>query len=195
MEAQTASKLEFALMIGVSPGRVSQYISEGKIGPEDLVGTGQRARIKVNQAKEKLKLRLDPGQRLGNGLGTNLSTPKPDAPASESDELDRKIKQAKLETSEAQLRKLKEDENYRKGMYVLATDASAEAGRLAANLLQHFESGIVEMAIETAALHKLPQRDEIHRARTRFRELRVKISATLANDAAGISPLADEETA
>lgn len=189
------SKTEFAALAKVSAGRVSQWIAEGKIGPGEMLGEGRSAKIRVEPAFEKLKLRLDSGQRLGNGLGTNLSAAKPETPASESDELDRKIKQAKLETSEAQLRKLKEDENYRKGIYVLASDASAEAGKLVANLLQHFESGIVEMAIETAALHKLPQRDEIHRARTRFRELRVKISATLANDAAGLAPILDEETA
>lgn len=194
MEAQTASKLEFALMIGVSPGRVSQYISEGKIGPEDLVGTGQRARIKVDQAKEKLKLRLDPGQRNGNGIETNLATSRSSSTANEIDQLDERIKRAKAETAEAINRRAAEDEKARRGIYVLAEHASAEGSKLAANIVQQFEAALIDLAAEIAATHKLPQRDLMHLAQKRGREARVKISANLMNEAADLPATIEEET-
>lgn len=66
------SKGQFAQLIGVSPGRVSQMIAEGKIGPEALVGEGRSARIRVETARAQLRERTDLGQRLGNGLETRL---------------------------------------------------------------------------------------------------------------------------
>ncbi len=66
------TKGQFAELIGVSPGRVSQMISEGKIGPEALVGEGRSARIRVETARAQLRERTDLGQRLGNGLETRL---------------------------------------------------------------------------------------------------------------------------
>lgn len=65
-------KGQFATLCGVSAGRVSQWISEGKIGGDALVGEGRTARIRVSVAQEQLQRRLDVGQRLGNGIGTRL---------------------------------------------------------------------------------------------------------------------------
>jgi len=69
---QIVTKGHFAELIGVSPGRVSQMISEGKIGPEALDGEGRSARIRVEQARAHLRERTDLGQRLGNGMATRL---------------------------------------------------------------------------------------------------------------------------
>ena len=77
------TKGAFAAMMGVSPGRVSQWISEGKLDGDALVGVGQRAGIDVAIAKRQLNARLHLGQMAGNGVGTRLSadpTPSP-APA------------------------------------------------------------------------------------------------------------------
>jgi hypothetical protein len=191
VEVETVSKLEFAMMIGVSAARVSQYISEGKIGPEELVGSGQRARIKVAQAKEKLNLRLDPGQRNGNGINTKLNVT---APSSDTDQLDQRIKLAKAETAEATNRRAAEDEKARRGIYVLAEHASAEGSKLAANIVQQFESAMIDFAAEIAATYKLPQRDLMHLAQKRGRDARLKISANLVNEAADLPATIEEET-
>ncbi len=77
------SKSQFAALIRVSPGRVSQMIAEGKIGPEALEGEGRSARIRVEIARAQLRERTDLGQRLGNGLETRLDgalPPVADAP-------------------------------------------------------------------------------------------------------------------
>lgn len=73
----SVTKGEFAALIGVSPGRVSQYLAEGKITPSALQGVGRNARIIVEQAKSDLRLTLDVGQRLGNGIDTRLDPSAP----------------------------------------------------------------------------------------------------------------------
>lgn len=41
LESATMGKAEFADHIGVSPGRVSQYVAEGKISGDALIGSGR----------------------------------------------------------------------------------------------------------------------------------------------------------
>lgn len=185
------SKTEFAWMAKVTQGRVSQWIAEGKIGPDEMTGEGRNAKIKVEPAFVKLKLRLDPSQRNGNGIGTNLNGT---APANKSDELDERIKRAKAETAEALNRKSVEDEKARKGIYVLAGEASVEAGKLASTILEQFEAGLADIASEIAATYQLPQRDLQHLVHKRFRDLRVKVSSKLANEAADLPATVEEET-
>lgn len=72
---EIVSKGEFAALLGVHKSRVSQYISSGRIDGAALVGEGREQRIRVAVACEQLRRRLDPGQRLGNGLGTRLTIP------------------------------------------------------------------------------------------------------------------------
>ena len=184
-----ASKTEFAGIAKVSAGRVSQWIAEGKITLAEMDGAGRNAKINIEAALEKLKLRLDPAQRLGNGLATNLKPPA--APSSipelqsttENDTLDVKLKQAKLAEAEARNRKLAEDEKLRQGIYMLANQASAEGAKMVSVVLQMFESGLTETASEIAATYQLPSRDLVHLMRKNLRALRVKIAANLANDA------------
>ncbi len=76
-EATTLSKAEFAAHIGVTPGRVSQYIADQKISGDALIGKGRAARIHVETARQQLLARLDPGQMLGNGKFTQLGATPP----------------------------------------------------------------------------------------------------------------------
>src|SRR6202044_1433319 len=48
---------------GVSAARVSQWLSDGKLTGEAIVGHGLRARIRVDVARAQLKRRLDVNQR------------------------------------------------------------------------------------------------------------------------------------
>ncbi|WP_342640926.1 hypothetical protein [Rhodoligotrophos ferricapiens] len=72
--AHIVSKGEFARLSNVTPGRVSQWIAEGKIHGPALVGDGRMARINVAIAQAQLRGNLDIGQRLGNGIETRLDT-------------------------------------------------------------------------------------------------------------------------
>jgi hypothetical protein len=71
-ECETVGKAEFAECVGVSPSRVSQYIAEGKISGDALVGSGRAARIRFEIAVAQLRERLDPSQMAGNGRNTRL---------------------------------------------------------------------------------------------------------------------------
>jgi hypothetical protein len=75
------SKSEFARQCGVSPQRVGQWISEGKLTDDAIVGEGRKAKINVPIALEQLKERLDPTQRFSlNGLSSRLNGEAPPAP-------------------------------------------------------------------------------------------------------------------
>lgn len=188
----TVTKAEFARLVNLSPGRVSQMISEGKIS-DCLVGTGRDARIDADKAIEKLKLRRDPGQALGNGAKAKLQAAapapeaKPEPPAvAESDEISLKLQRAKLEEAEFRTRKLREEERARAGLYVLAEDVKAETAKLATRLLQLFESGLSDVATDIAAAFKVPQRDVLHLLKKKFRDVRTNVSAEIAQEAADL---------
>jgi len=185
----TVTKGEFAKMVNLSPGRVSQMISEGKLS-DCLVGEGREARIDAAKAIEKLKLRRDPGQALGNGAKATLSV-TPAAP-SVSDDISLKLQRAKLEEAEFRNRKLREEERVREGTYVRADDVKAETAKLATRLLQLFEGGLTDVATEIAATFKVPQRDVLHLLKKRFRDVRTNVSAEIAAEASAL-PAAIEE--
>ncbi|MFC6490714.1 hypothetical protein ACFP9U_22395, partial [Nitratireductor sp. GCM10026969] len=79
-KVETVGKGEFARLIGVSAGRVSQYIAEGKIFGAALVGEGRSAKIVPEVARVQLAKTLEPSQRLGAN-GALLRSVKPTAPA------------------------------------------------------------------------------------------------------------------
>jgi hypothetical protein len=75
------SKSEFARHCGVSPQRVHQWVVEGKISDDAIVGVGRTAKINVPIALAQLRERLDTGQRFSlNGLSTRLNGEGPPAP-------------------------------------------------------------------------------------------------------------------
>lgn len=202
----TLSKGEFARLIGVTPGRVSQYIGDGKIAGDALVGEGREQRIHLERAKEQLRKRLDISQRLGNGINTRLAanvalqSPQPPAatpappstPLSPSDAIEEQIKRGRLETLQRQNRKLAEDEAARAGRYVDAENSKQQLGRVAGQMMTLFEGSLAEIATAFAAHFKLPQRDVAHLLRSEFRKVRALNSATLLRAASAIPPLIED---
>ena len=71
-DPQVVSKGEFARLCRVDPGRVSQWIKEGKLTGAALVGEGRSAKINVAVAHTQLKRRLDPNQMTANGIRTRI---------------------------------------------------------------------------------------------------------------------------
>ena len=71
------SKSDFAKAIGVSPGRITQYITAGIITRDALVGEGRAAKVRADVAREQIRLRRHVGQSLGNGLMTHLASEPP----------------------------------------------------------------------------------------------------------------------
>lgn len=185
------TKGAFARRCNVSPGRVSQWIASGQIGPDSLVGEGRSAQIRVDKALGQLKKRLDVGQRFGNGLTTRLDAPAPDAaselpipaaapPAGATpivlkpavDDTDEKIRQEKLREISMRNRRAAEEEAQRIGRLVLAADSRKALVETANQMLTIFEGALDGLATAIAARFEIPARDVVHLLRTEFRKVR-----------------------
>ncbi len=191
--AQTVSKGEFAAMIGVTPGRVSQYIADRKIFGDAIEGDGRRARIRAQVAASQLKLTLDPAQRLGaNGVAgrhERIATAE-SAPASRPElktqpaELDEiaaeRLKQMRLKTAAAE-----RDEALANGRYMLADAARMEMGRVATEAFKVMEQGLRVMAEQLADQFGLPQRDLHLALQKSFRTVRERAASRQRAEAEG----------
>ncbi|MFN3250074.1 hypothetical protein [Roseibium album] len=193
------SKGAFAKLINVSPGRVSQYISEGKLSGPALEGQGRSAKIRVAEAQAQLKQKLDIGQLMGNGLDTRLdgaaqatqtaqAAPVSATPALPSDPdyvptIEDQLKQEKLLQAKIASRKAFEDENARRGRFTETELVQAEMVRLASKLLQTFEGALPDLANAVAAQSKVPSRDVLHVLRKEFRNVRKRAAKVAAEEA------------
>lgn len=193
------SKGEFAKRRGVSPGRVSQWISEKKILGAALVGEGRSAQIRESVAVAQLRHKLDPMQMTANGLTTNLASPAspaspiqapalppiadvlpfaapPAAPISPvpDDSVEAQIKAARLEQIARQNREGQRQEAVAAGRLTDAAQAKQVAGREAARLVNLFEGSLSNFATAISAEFRLPQRDVLHLMRREFRKFRAE---------------------
>jgi len=188
---ELASKGEFAAMIKVSPGRISQMIRENKIPAECLEGEGRTAKIRVAAAKAAIAARTDVGQRMGNGAATDLSGARP--ALSPTDDVVDQIQREKLWKAKAENRRLEEMERERRGMYVRTEEARAECHKALARLLSVVEGGLPVMANDLASKCDLPQRDILHSLRASFRAIRDKASQEAAARSAQMEQYAEDE--
>ncbi len=187
------SKGDFARICNVSPGRVTQWIQEGKISGPALVGEGRSARIVPSIARKQIKARTDSGQAFGNGLKTNLDQParlpraasKPERPAgvpgsdalddpaaSGLDKLDTRIKQERLEALERANRKAAEDEAAAQGRYTSTAATRRQLTMVAAQTMRIFEGALPEFASALAAIFKVQERDVLLILNEQFRKVR-----------------------
>lgn len=216
------SKGEFARLINVSPGRVTQYFTEGKLGPEVLAGEGRMAKIRYEQAVRQLQERLDIGQRLGNGIDTRLEVPSAapaqtrmqlaqpvaaspvtarpapeppsvSTPADEGESLETQIKREKLRDVQYRNRKAAEEEAARAGRFIEADGARAQMALVASSMLQTFEGGLNAFAEAIAAKFRVPQRDVVFLLQEEFRRLRDNASRAAAERAAQVPKMTESE--
>ena len=180
-DTDVVSKGQFARLANVSPGRVSQWIAEGKISGAALVGEGRGAQIRVSVAQQQLRSRMDIGQRFGNGIDTNLSAPASTASAPPSPALDpveERIKREKLREIEFKNREAAEKELSRRGTLMKSRDASEQMMGIAASMLNVFEGALPDFASAIASQFSVPQRDVLHLLRRELRGVRERASAT-----------------
>lgn len=199
------SKGDFAKLINVSAGRVSQYISEGKLSGDALDGEGRRAKIRVVPALAQLRMKLDVGQMMGNGLDTRISAP-PTMPAHPAGSelplqpgpspartlpspdnteptIEDRLKQEKLFQARINSRKAAEDEEARKGRFIETDAVKAEMVQLAAKLLDTFEGALPDFANAIAGKFEVPARDVLHLLRGEFRDVRTRAAKNARRDA------------
>lgn len=208
---EVVSKGEFARLCNVTPGRVSQWLSEGKIGADALAGEGRSARIRVATAMSQLKRRIDIGQRFGNGLGTQLdlgesvSHPEQAPPPVVADEppaarppvdpFEEAMRAEKLREIQFRNRDAAEKELARRGVYVRADDARAGMTAVATGMLNVFEGALPDLARAIAAKFEIPQRDVVHLLRGEFRAVRAKAADQARRAAETMPQLISDEIA
>lgn len=188
---EIVSKGDFARLCGVTPGRVSQWIAEGKMSRAALVGDGRAAKVNVAVASADLKLRLDTNQRLGlNGLTTSIPVAPIAAPIAEaspaaipmpppSDPVEERIKREKLRQAELTTQRLEREDREAHGLYMRTSAAREEMGRIAGTLLTVFEGGLVDISAAIATRFELNNRDVLHLLRHEFRALRGRAAESI----------------
>jgi len=197
ISGEVVSKGQFAALRNVSPGRVSQWISEGKIKPDALVGEGRNAKINVAVATRQLRDSLDVGQLTGDGVGTRLDLPlpapaSPTAPAREpapsppGDPIADAIKQERLDQLRRANRREAEEEAARSGKYTDAAEAARQMGVIATKMMAVMEGSLAELATAVSARFEIPQRDVLHLLRPEFRKVRATAAKTFRDKATNL---------
>ena len=219
------SKSEFARRRGVTPGRVTQWISEGKITRTSLCGEGRDEKVIESAAVAELRAKLDIHQRLGNGVATRLNLdPPPPAPPQDTpqqaapmaadnviafdaaqrpapkpvaptDEVGEAIRREQLESLQRKNRREAIEEAATSGQFADAIAVRQQMGRLAAQMVTAFEGALPELAAAIAAKWQLPQRDVLHLMRTAYRDVRAKQAAAARTDAEAVPPTIETQVA
>lgn len=187
------SKGEFAARVNISPGRVSQLISEGKIGPDAIRGEGRSAKLVLEVALEQFRASRSIGQALGNGA--HVRTFLPDAPNAQTqatgtadkapaetplpipDPVADRIQRERLEQERIKTERMRREEALAEGRYMLADEALAQMNQVASTVVRVFEGGLADMAGAISARFELSHRDVMHELQKAFREVRSRASA------------------
>lgn len=136
------STTELATELSLTKGRISQYVSAGKLDG-CFQGDGRARRFDPGLVAAALGRGLDKGQMGGNGLGTRRAIraikaseitspqnvqssppPRQDGPLKEEDP-DR-LELAKIQTAEENLRRIRRDNQLAEGQYVLAAEVERQ---------------------------------------------------------------------
>ncbi|GGG77638.1 hypothetical protein GCM10011415_28190 [Salipiger pallidus] len=135
---------ELAKELGLSKGRISQYVSQGKLDG-CYTGDGRARRFNVEKVRAALDHRLDPGQMLGNGAGTKdrIRDPKPAAVPPREGQLAQRdpdrYELARIQKVEEEARRLRRQNQLEEGSMVLADNAAREAARALSKELAQIE--------------------------------------------------------
>jgi hypothetical protein len=196
------SKSEFAKLVGVTAGRITQYISAGKIHGDALIGRGRKARINPTAAALQLKKNLDADHRLRTDkkaqldLVTFAAAEATAITADRSDgDIEHQIQAERLEGFRRDNRRKAEEEAARSGRYVGAADASKWFGKLVAMLVNLVEAWLGELSSKLSAKFGLNQRDVMHFLRSEFKIFRASASTAARRQAEQLPILIDDDPA
>lgn len=209
LHAEVMTKSAFAAHVGVSAGRISQYIAERKIFGDALEGEGRNAKIRLTVAMEQLKRSLDPAQRFGaNGTATRSAPTsalpdlldeaptRPKPPVKPTNILEpfvdevaaEKLKQQKIMTA-----RMEREEALELGRYMLTDDARREMVKAVAEAFKVMEQGISEMAKAIAAQFSIPTHDATHVMLKAFRDYRAKKAKDFSAEAAELDEHVEDD--
>jgi hypothetical protein len=184
---EIVTKSRFAAIAGVSRVRVSQYLAEGKIYGDAIVGSGHRARIRVAVALDQLGRNLDVVQHLGaNGRAKTAGN-------GEDDTIEQAIKAERLRQLALSNAKAAAEEAARSGRYVLADDARQEMGRVASHLMASFEAALPELATAIMADKPTTHRDAPRTLRAAWTDIRRRQAKAKGAEASRVPSLVEDE--
>lgn len=201
LSVETMTKGAFAAHIGVSAGRISQYIAEGKIYGDALEGDGRTAKIRPAIARQQLQKTLEPSQRFGAN-GAAVLKPAVAQPALQlaqsdgasvppprltfTDDVADQLAAERLRQQQITTARLEREEALEVGRYMLTDEARRQTVRAVSEAFKVMEQGIPEMAKAIAAQFGVPMHDATHALLKVFRDVRAK-------KAAGFRTAADEQ--
>lgn len=198
------TKGEYAALKGRAPSAISNWIAEGKISPEALIGTGVRAKIWVERADADLARSLDPAQQSAQDRPVGLAaapmpaSPQPSSPSPPypitvdgDDDLRRRRKadadRAEFEAEQAR-RKLAVDA----GRWIEASAAAKAFAQQLAKLISDTETFLTgDLARQLGDTHGLDWKALSVEIRAAFRRQR----ETSADEAQSALRLREEELA
>jgi hypothetical protein len=174
------TKGEYAALKGRAPSAISNWIAEGKISADALIGQGVRARIWVERADADLARSLDPAQQAAQdrpvGIGSPVhpalpETPRPASappalPASgqapayptpiEADDDLRRRRKADADRAEAEAEQARRKLNVDAGRWIEASAATREFAQQVAKLIADTETFLAgPLARQLADAHSL----------------------------------------
>ena len=141
---------ELAAELNLSKGRISQYVSGGKL-TGCYQGDGRQRRFDLDKVRAALGRNLDPGQLLGNGSETALALhgaakvgkSKPAARGGGAEQLpdgdDDRYKMARTLKAEEEARRIRRQNATDEGTYVLASEVALHTKRLLGQEIAEFE--------------------------------------------------------
>ncbi len=198
LSVETMTKGAFAAHIGVSAGRISQYIAEGKIYGDALEGDGRSAKIRPAIARQQLQKTLEPSQRFGaNGaavlkppavqpnlqLAPSDAAPAPPPRLTFTDDVADQLAAERLRQQQITTARLEREEALEVGRYMRTDDARRQTVRAVSEAFKVMEQGIPEMAKAIAAQFSVPMHDATHALLKVFRDVRAKKAASFRTSA------------
>lgn len=198
MSEAHVSKGEFAQMVRRSPAAISNWIRDGKLSGDALVGEGNRARINVAVALGQLGLSLDLGQQLAQPEPILLpETPvatSPDLPAPLSD-AQKRLAEAKAAQAELDLSVSQAEAAQMEGRWVETTAAQEAWSRELSGIWRSVETWLVTgAASDIAAMDVRDARSVGTVLKSGFRALRQRIADAAASPApADMQPAGNDE--
>lgn len=179
------TKGEFAQRMGVTPGRVSQWIAAGIIGRDALVGDGRSARIRVEVAERQVGERRHPGQALSNGLLTRVGEAAEPVATIEVPNNDpaRQIQLERLQQERRKNRREEIEEAQRNGELVPVDDHRRAVAKRAQEIVNVFVGMVPDIANAIAEKFEVPARDVTHLVQRIMAERRAKAAQMVRSEA------------
>lgn len=165
------TKSEFANLCNVSAARVSQWIGEGKISGNALIGEGRKARVNVEIALQQVGIRRDVGQAFGNGLKTRLDLgdefPNHNkdinfhSSAAIANNAQEKIVIEKLRQSQITTAQLERKEKEYRGEYIKADELQVSVNKAVSLAMRVMDSALQDMAMKLSSEFEINNRDAL----------------------------------